>query len=338
MKKNLKEKFKSRGFMIVLGFLVTALALWLSFKGIDWAELGESFRQVNLFWVALAVVNTLVSVYALGFRWKILLRSEGSVPLGGLFRINILSQCANIIIPARLGEILRVYLASKQYKISAAHVTGTVVIEKALDFFVFVALWIIVPPLFAIQEELKGYKLALLICVLTIGIIVFFVRKRESILKWGKTFSRILPYRLRDRFLGFFDKSIRAFGQLKSPKTLTRLFLWTLVFVGGQILSIYFLFRAFGLSLSIWVALFVLLATQVGTVTPSAPGKVGVFEYAVILSLAIFGVNKNVALSYGLLLHAVAYLPKILLGLVYFTKLDITPRKVYNLTQNESQE
>jgi len=324
--------------MIVFGLLVTALALWLSFKGVDWAELGKSFRQVNLFWVALAVVNTLLSVYALGIRWKILLRSEGSVPLGGLFKVNILSQCANIIAPARLGEILRIYLTSKKYKISGAHVTGTVVIEKVLDFFVFVALWIIVPPLFAIQGELKGYKLALIVCVLMLVLIVFFIRKRDTILKWGKTFSRIFPHRLRERFLGFFDRSLRAFSQLKSLKTLSVLFLWTLAFVGGQILTNYFLFRAFGLDLSIWVALFVLLALQVGNIPPSSPGKVGIIEYVVILSLAIFGVNKNIALSYGLVLHAVVYLPKILLGLVFFTELDITPRKVYNLTQNESQE
>ncbi len=324
--------------MIVFGFLVTVLALWLSFKGIDWAELGRSLGRVNLFWVALAVFNNLLTVFLLGLRWQILLRSEGSVSLGGLFRINIISQCANIIVPARLGEILRIYLTSKQYKISGAHVTGTVVIERVSDFFVFVALWVIVPPLFAIQEELKGYKLALLFCVLTFGLIVLFIWKRETLFKWGKSFSRILPLRLRDRFLGFFDRSLRAFAQLKSLRTLTVLSLWTLAIVGGQILSNYFLFRAFGLSLSIWVALFVLLALQVGAIPPSSPGKVGIFEYAVILSLGLFGVNKNVALSYGLVLHAVAYLPKILLGLVYFTKLDITPRKVYNLTRNESQE
>ncbi len=324
--------------MIIIGLLVTALALWLSLKGIDWAELGESLRSVNLFWVALAVFNNLLTVFALGFRWRILLRSEGSVPLGGLFRINIISQCTNIIVPARLGEILRIYLTSKQYKVSGAHVTGTVVIEKVLDFFVFFSLWVIVPPLFAIQEELKGYKLALLFCVLLFGLLFLFIWKREIILKWGKIFSGILPHRLRDRFLGFFDKSLRAFGQLKSLKTLTVLFLWTLAFVGGQILSNYFLFRAFGLSLSIWVALFVLLALQVGSIPPSSPGKVGVFEYAVILSLAIFGVDKNIAFSYGLVLHVVAYLPKILLGLVYFTRLDITPRKVYNLTRNENPE
>ncbi len=330
------KKISRNIFRIVLGILVTVLALWLSFRNVDWAELGRSLARVNLLWVTLAVFNNLLTVYALGIRWRILLKPEGDAPLGELFQINILSQCANIIMPARLGEVLRIYLASKKYRFTAAYVTGTVLIEKVLDFFVFVALWVLVPPLFAIQEKLKGYRPALLVSVLILGLIILFIWKKETILRGGKVFSRILPARLRMRFVDFFDRSLRAFALLKNPRKLSVLSLLTLAFIGGQILSNYFLFLAFGFHLSIWVALFLLLALQVGNIPPSSPGKVGIFEYAVILALSLFAVDKNQALSYGLVLHAVTYLPKILLGMLYFARLDITPRKVYNLGRNEN--
>jgi hypothetical protein len=42
---------------------------------------------------------------------------------------------------------------------------------------------------------------------------------------------------------------------------------------------------------------------------PTTPGRVGLFHYLCVISLAIFGVTNQVALSYGLILHALVYLP-----------------------------
>ncbi|MBU4329978.1 MAG: hypothetical protein KKB53_05665, partial [Acidobacteria bacterium] len=65
---------------------------------------------------------------------------------------------------------------------------------------------------------------------------------------------------------------------------------------------------------------------------PSAPGKVGIFQYAVILALGWFGVEKDAALAYGLVLHVTAFLPKIILGLVYISRLDISLKKKYHIS------
>ncbi|MCK4336295.1 MAG: flippase-like domain-containing protein, partial [Candidatus Aminicenantes bacterium] len=251
-----------------------------------------------------------------------------------LFQLNIISQCANIIMPARAGDVLRVYLVSKRHKFTIAHVTGTVVIEKVLDFFVFVLLWVLVPSIFAVSEKMKGYKIALVFAVLTLGLIFLFIWRQEMLLKWGKTFSRILPARMRDRFVDFFDRSMKAFSPLKDRHNLMVMFILTLAFVGGQVLTNYLLFLAFGLRLSVWVALFLLLALQVGNIPPSSPGKVGVFEVAVIYSLSLFAVPRSQALSYGLVLHAVAFLPKILLGLIYLAKMDISLKKKYSIKKD----
>jgi len=329
----MKKIFKSKSLHILAGLLITALALWLSVRKIDWSLLWKSLMQVNLIWVLLSVVVTLLTVFALGIRWQLLLKPEGKVSLHDLFRLNIISQCANIIMPARLGDVLRVYLASKRHNFTVAHVTGTVVIEKVLDFFVFILMWVLVPSMFAVNEKMRGFKVALIFAVLTLGLIFLFIWRRDMLLRWGKVFSKILPVKIRDRFVDFFDRSLKAFIPLKDKWNLTALFSLTLPFVGGQVLANYLLFLAFGLRLSVWVALFLLLALQVGNIPPSSPGKVGVFEFAVIYSLSLFGVSHSHALSYGLVLHAVAFLPKILLGLFYIAKLDISLKKKYSISE-----
>jgi len=313
----LKKESKNKWLKILVGFAITALALWLSFRKLDLEALKETYFQVNFFWVILALVNTIFTVYALGWRWRILLKPEGKIPLSSLFRLNIISQYTNIIMPARLGEVVRSYLASKQYKISGAYVVGTVAIEKFLDFFVFVSLWILVPTFFAMQKEVKGYKIALFFSLLATLILVLIIWQPKTFLKWISFLSRLLPRNSRQRVINFLEQGIEAFGLLRRAKTLLLVVVLTFGFIVGQVLTNFFLFKAFHLRLSFWVGLVVLLAIQVGNIPPSVPGKIGVFEYAVILALSVFAISKSQALSYGIMLHVVAYLPKILLGFIF---------------------
>jgi len=50
---------------------------------------------------------------------------------------------------------------------------------------------------------------------------------------------------------------------------------------------------------------------------PSSPGKVGVFHYLVIISLALFNVSKGPALAYAVILHLIVYGPTAILGGYY---------------------
>ena len=63
-----------------------------------------------------------------------------------------------------------------------------------------------------------------------------------------------------------------------------------------------------------------LVFLQVGVRLPSSPGSIGVFHYLCVVALSFFGVTKSVALSYGLLLHLVTFLPTSLLGLLYLSR------------------
>lgn len=324
---DLNKKLRQKWFKILIGICVTSLALWLSFRKVDWDVLKESFLHVNSIWVSFALANTILSVYALGWRWQILLKPKIKIPLGSLFRLNIISQYVNIIIPGRFGEVLRAYLISKQHKVSGGYVTGTIIIEKILDFFVFVFLWISIPFFFAMEKEVKGFRIALFFCLLATLLLFLFIWRPKIVLKWTRALSLLFPKRLRQVFQAFCEKGIEAFGMLRSAKILAFVVLLTFGFIAGQVLTIFLLFKAFNLNLSFWVGLFLLLAIQVGSIPPSAPGKIGVIEYAVILALSLFTIPKSQALSYGIMLHLVAFLPKIILGLIFLPSMDISLKK-----------
>lgn len=321
-----------KGLKIFAGLMITALAIWLSFRKLDWNLLLTSLSRINIFWTSLAVGNVTFSVYALGWRWRILLDPKDRLPMKSLFRLNILSQYVNIIAPGRVGEIFRSYLGSRESTISAAYLMGTVAIEKIFDFLIFAWLWILVPALFALTDQVRGSILALFVSVLLVFLLVLFIWRPQIGLKIISFFTRPFPKKIHSRLISFFERASEAFLPLKRTKSLLAVIGLTLGLVLDQVLTNFLLFKAFHLQLSFWAAIFLLLAVQVGNIPPSAPGKIGIFEYAVILALSVFGVSKSQALSYGIILHLVAFLPKIILGMFFISSIDLRALKRENKT------
>jgi hypothetical protein len=82
-----------------------------------------------------------------------------------------------------------------------------------------------------------------------------------------------------------------------------------------------------GIDVPLVAPLLLLVVLQIGVRVPSSPGSIGVFHYLSVVTLGLFGVEKELALSYGMLLHLVTYLPPSLLGVVYLG------RSGYSLSQ-----
>lgn len=317
---------------VLVGLLLTTLAIWLSFRNIDWPLLSASLSKISWAWVLLALANVVFSVYALGWRWRILLDPKDRISMKALFRWNVLSQYVNILMPGRFGEVFRAYVGSRESCISAAFSIGTVAVERIFDFFVFAVLWLIIPVLFSIKEQVRGSVYALFFSVLMVALLCLSILQPAFFLKTIDVFSGLLPQKIRPSIRGFFEEALEAFKILRRPIRFFSILGLTAFFLIGQILTNFFLFKAYHFSLSFWASLFLLLVVQVGNVPPSAPGKIGIFEYAVILALSVFGVSKSQALSYGIMLHLVAFLPKIILGMFFISSIDLRALKRENKT------
>lgn len=315
---------KRKSIRLLIGILLTALALWLSFKNLDWTELKKSIANIDYFWVGLAVFNVLFTVYAMGWRWRILLRSKQKMSMNYMFQLNVISQYLNIVIPGRFGELAKAWLPAKRYGMSGSYILGTVVIEKMFDFFAWVILWVTVPAFFAFRNKLKGYTMAVVICLILILVLVLVIWQREMVRRWLYRFSSILPGKLRQRVVNFLERGMEAFAQLKDLKTTVMLVVFTALIIMLSSLTNFLLFQAFGFELSFFQAMVLLLVILVGSTPPSVPGKVGIFEYMVILGLGFFSVGPSKAMGYAVVLHVASYLPKIILGFIFMANLNLT--------------
>ncbi len=66
----------------------------------------------------------------------------------------------------------------------------------------------------------------------------------------------------------------------------------------------------------------------ISAVIPSSPGYIGVAHAVIVLVLTFVGVNKEIALSYAIMLHGLSFIMQILLGGFYSLHESISITKI----------
>ncbi len=309
---------------IVAGVVLGAACLWLTFRGTDLSLVGEVVSRVHLLWIWTALALVALTVTVVSRRWQLLVhRGERPRGVSRFVAAVIVGQMLNVLLPIRLGEAVRAYWISRTEHEPLPRVFATLAIERLADLLVLGAGVMVL----LVQLSLPAWartsgRLTLAVSVAAIGTAL-------ALAKWGTPALRLLdhpvpfvPERLR-LFLTrqghmAFDE-LRAFGDWRASAHVWAL---SLLIVLLAVATNYVLFHAFDLRLSPAVALMLFVVLQVGVAPASTPGNVGVFHYLVVLVLTAFGVDRAVAVAYAVVLHAVAYGPKIIAGAIIVSTMD----------------
>ncbi len=325
---------RTRGALAVVaaaGF--TALALWLSLRDIEWAAVGGTLARADYRLVAAAVASSLIATYAPGWRWRILLAPRIRPSMGRLFRWNILAQFANIVIPARANELVRAWLTSVEGGTSGGFALGTIAVERIFDVGVFAAALTAGPWIFGLGKgavpPAAGHALAALSLVSLAFLIVLALRP-AAFLRMADAASRVLPSRWRAKATTFFGHVADAFVPLRDAGTAAAIAANSIFLLFLEVMTIWIMFRAFHLDLPFGAALLMVIVKAIGNVPPAAPGRIGIFEVAIIAALAAYGLPRSETLGLAIVLHLVVHVPKIVLGALF---LGLEPVPIFKLAQ-----
>jgi len=301
---------------IFLGILIGGLAIYLAFRGVSSDQLWSVLGTIKVWPVILGVLIVLINVATITLRWWVLLLrkweiSEYKTFLGGLY----LGQMFNIVVPLRLGELARIYFVSERTETTKSGLLGSLVLEKVLDLVSFGLALLFLITFISLPEWVAepGNSLFLLglISLLVVVLLVLFGRR---LLIWITPLLGRLPGSWGDRISGILERALTGFDSMRSWKLQLPIWGLTLLSLFLSTLTNYIIFRTAGIQLPVTAALFTLIVLQVGSAPPSAPGKLGVFHYLVVLALSAYGVDKDLGLAYSLVLYAVALMPKIIIG------------------------
>ena len=299
---------------LLIGTLGSVATLGWVLRGVDLSDLSRALLTLSPGWFVASLGCALVGALTKTARWRTLYGSAAlRTTFGELFSTLMLSQAANVFIPIRLGELIRIGLMRKAGQASATTLS-TILIEKALDLM---AAGLVALSLFAFstapawaQEPAVG--IALVGLMITLGIPLLWLG-RSWLEKAIAGLGRVFPAAWHQRFQQALHQMVTAFSNLTGWRVLIEILFWTLIIWIFSILSIISLFFAFSLPLRLEAVIIMTLAANFSNIAPS-PGLVGVVPVVAVIILDYFAVSQSVALGYGLALNLVMVGPLLILG------------------------
>ena len=296
---------KRHSLRIALSFAVSAVFLWLAVRGVNWSEALAALEHAHYLTVIPVLVLTVWSLYVRAQRWRLLLRPVGNPSMRTLVAATNIGFMANMLLPLRIGEVVRPVLASRREHLPMSGVIATVVLERIFDMFTVLLLFGIAVSFVAVSPQVRTWGYRMTGFALLVGGFVVLIRwQEERTLAIARFVLRWMPAAVRqpsEQFLGGF---VQALEVLDSPGTFLRVLVWSL-FMWSIIASVNAtVFFTFELPIpTILGAVAVTSIVAIAVSVPSAPGYIGAFQLGCILALSLFGIDQSRAIAYSIVLH-----------------------------------
>jgi len=296
----------------IIGYLLSALFLYLAFKETDIKMIIQYLEYTNFLYIFISFFL----ITAFYFIRSLYQQNNTKHLNSGLsFSISLQSIAItyffNSILPARLGEVIRVFFLAKNANISKASIISYIFLEKIFDvIFIFFILLIMLE----ISSMTMINGMYILLALLFISIIFLFVficfNKYLVVL-----FKYILPQKYHQILLRTNNNFRQGLNCFKSTDQIVKaiillLLSWIFVMFVYYLVSLPYLDL---LGLPNYSFLYFFVFTALALAVPSAPAGIGVVHYGLFLSVSILNpdiVDTNVDLvaAFVISLHFFIYL------------------------------
>lgn len=308
--------------IVPLVIVIVALVYFAKQANIDPQKTWAAIKHANFLFVLAAFFTYYLSFPIRTLRWRILLQNVGYRKENGvtlpkfpkLLEIIYISWFANVIVPAKLGDLYRAYLLRKETNLSATRTFGTVLAERLLDLIVL--LLIFIPGAFiSLHENLPpqlqtGLKVTLVAIIL--GIVGLFVLRL-----FPSQIEKLIPARFRSHYNHFQEGTLGSFHRVPTLSILT-VGVWACE-------SFRFLFVALAFNLIgggalhiVSAALFIALGEALLTVVPFTSGGIGLVEGGMLAMIAFFTSNTSLAAAAILTDRTISLFSILFFGFIVF--------------------
>jgi hypothetical protein len=300
---------------VALSLALGGLCLWLAIRTVRSDDLLQAFARFDLrYLIPLVAISLTIQVFR-AWRWQLELSPLERLPLFLLWKVVAVAYMMINVLPARLGEPVRPLLLAWKTSLTVPSILGNWVFEKMMDSAVlvlFVHLTLLATDL--PDWAHKASTGSLTVFFLLAGLVVGFWLKGPAF--FDATIGRLLPAGARGWCLGILSSARDGLQILPDHRLVVLVFGVSVLLWALPVLSSYVLILAFGFDVPAGAAFVVFVAIGVGTALPNPPAYVGVFQYATVVALGLFGVAAAEALAYGLVLNAIQVVTLVLQGLV----------------------
>ncbi|MGH7519698.1 MAG: lysylphosphatidylglycerol synthase transmembrane domain-containing protein [Gemmatimonadales bacterium] len=318
----------------MIGLVISvALLVWVLLS-INPREVWQRAQHANGLLLLLAVTVATITFPVRAIRWRLILRDVDGhrFPFMPLWHATTIGFMANNLLPARAGEVARAYVATRQLPVRFTTALASIGVERVFDGLIMLGLMAvaIAAPSFPSHALVGGRSLATiatsaaaLFGALLLLALVIVHRPAPWLRLFERVARRLLPERIAGRVVSGGEGIIAGLSVLKSPGRFAGVVFWSLVLWIKNAAAFAICFRAFGLDVPLEAALLLQGIIGFGVAVPSTPGYAGVFEAATLVTLRLYGVDSNLAVSYALTYHVTTFLPITVLGFWSLSRLHL---------------
>jgi len=330
---------------LALGAIVSAGALYLSFRNVPLKELASYFHLIQYRWVVLSIGISLSTFAIRGIRWQVILSSSYQVRLADAYHPLIIGFAVNCILPGRVGELARPAILLKREGVPYSTGLATVAAERAFDITLILMLFVAVLALIDIDPDVNmafggyhlnrntlvaiGQRMIGVMVLLIVGMACLSIR---SFREWIKRFvlqtpqlfifltpplRRKIQETVASPIAGIIDSFAAGFAMIRSIRKMAWCMTLSILIWGLSIASYYVMALGCpGIDVSFVEMAAVLIIICFFIALPSVPGFWGIWEAGGVFALSLFGIESRDAAGYTLANHAVQVFPVIAAGWV----------------------
>jgi hypothetical protein len=270
----------------VFGYGISAISLIWVFSKFPFAQMGEHLRTLDWTWVVVAILAEVLVYFADAWRWMVILGPVGAPSFASCLQAVFVGLFANDILPARTGELIRCFLLSYKTSVHLPLAITSDFIERIMDGIWIILIYLVitfrVSTHVAVTDVMWAFGSSVTAIALVILWVLFhrqhahhFVNNRS----WGARFVRLFE---EIHSLGHWRELGIAFG------------------IGGlywlmQAFAVWAICRADSFYFGASEVAFLLVVKTVGTLVPSAPANMGLYQSSSVYALRLLLTEKGEA-------------------------------------------
>jgi len=313
-----------------LGVVISLVCLVLVLWNVDFREVFTSLRRANYVWLVPASLPLVATIACKVFRWQLLFPGDHSaLRRRNLLSALMISYALNTILPARLGEVARAYVIGESERLSKSLAFSTIVVEKVLDVLTLLLFLVLLLPFVTLPSWSQQSAMVLApVFVCLFGLILALAYQRRRTLAVVESVVGRIPRLDPQPLIKSLDSALSGFDVLGSLRANLVLWGWSIAVWTTSGLFILAVMVAFHIDAPPAASFLLLCVTSLGMTVPSSPGYIGVYHWLVVGTLQIFGVDRELALSFAFALHALTFLPLTLVGIYYMMRENYSLQRI----------
>ena len=278
----------------------------------------QSAKTASKSALILAAFVYIISLPIRGIRYQhILLRLNNQQSVKLLTETILISQSANVVLPARIGDVMRAYILKRARNIPLTTGFSSLAIERVFDIVAITAIGAVAAYITAANIELNTWITSTIYTAGGVIVLLFIVLFGISLTRDSFKLIKSIVYKL-SRSSDYTDKVANIVAQFVheisvvavKPKSFAVILITSLMIWFVDIITCLTVLNAFpgvGISSSSLLAL-VFLAVAVGNIAkmfPVTPGAIGTYEAALTGVFTLGGIDPVVGFAVAVLDHII---------------------------------